>query len=472
MASRRVTIALFAAVGLLLYLWPAIQAPAVKWSDSRIDLDWARHGIGIFSTVPPAEQLAAGVHQAKPLYLLFLRCALVIAPVGLEVRTVVILQSLVLCLAILWVSFGRQQRGAAVYALLLLLCLRLRDSTSSVMSESLTAALLLVVAGGILAAPETWSRAGALGATVGALFWVRPNAGAIALLLVAARYLLKGPLAGGLRAAIAFLVIVVPIAIATRPAPGGPTLRGLAFPLLVGSTDYCWAPAVPAAHATGLATQQGEQMDKALQNWRSLWGSLRRGDPDAGRQIAWRAFHGLFGTEFYDARWSATYLTLSTGSRILTPFLLLASIAIFLTRPFQGEERSLNVVALLLVGLLVGQNLAIGSLPRYDLPFLPVCLCRASSRRPSAGPEKKSPRHRSLPDLDGSRRAMSLCPRLGVGTGRVGRRDSATGHPERGSAGSGTRHPAPADRLGLPAVGGAARGVRPGWAAALFQRGE
>ncbi len=357
-----------------LYLWPAFHAPVVIWADSRIDLDWASRGIGIFSAVPPIEQQAAGVHQAKPLYLLYLRSVIALAPRGHETRAIVVVQSLLLCLAILWASFGGGRSGAAT-GVLLLLCLRLRDSASAVMSEALTGSLLLVVTGGILRAPETWLGAGALGAAVGALFWVRPNAGAIALALVVARYFFTRRYAPGLRASAAFLVVVIPIALATRPGPGSPELRGFAFPLLVGSTDYCWEPAVTAVQATGLESRQREQIRTTRENWRALWTSLQRGDPDARRQLGWRAFRGLLGAEYYDARWSTLYLEVDNLSRLLTPILLLAALSLFLTLPF--KDRSINGVALLLVAALVAQNLVLGSLPRYDLPFLPVLLVLA-----------------------------------------------------------------------------------------------
>ena len=58
-----------AALGLALYLWPALSAPVVRWSDSELDLDWARRGVGIFSPVVSPH------HPPKPGYILFLRAA-------------------------------------------------------------------------------------------------------------------------------------------------------------------------------------------------------------------------------------------------------------------------------------------------------------------------------------------------------------------------------------------------------------
>jgi hypothetical protein len=140
----------------------------------------------------------------------------------------------------------------------------------------------------------------------------------------------------------------------------------------VGSTDYAWAPAVAPIQTPDLETRQTEEIRRARENWRRLGQGLSHADPDALRQISWRAAHGLFGTEFYDAGWSSAYRALTTGSRLLTPLLTLGALALLLSRPFRGEDRSLNAVGLLLVAMLVAQNLVLGSLPRYDLPFLPL----------------------------------------------------------------------------------------------------
>ena len=37
--------------GLAIYLVPALSAPVVTWSDSTLDLDWARKGEGIVTPV-------------------------------------------------------------------------------------------------------------------------------------------------------------------------------------------------------------------------------------------------------------------------------------------------------------------------------------------------------------------------------------------------------------------------------------
>ncbi len=80
--TRRAGLLLLLALpGLFLYLWPAFVAPVVLWSDSALDLDWARRGVGIVSPVPPAPAGAEQpAHPAKPAYLLFLRAVLAVAP--------------------------------------------------------------------------------------------------------------------------------------------------------------------------------------------------------------------------------------------------------------------------------------------------------------------------------------------------------------------------------------------------------
>jgi len=47
-------------LGLVLFVWTAISAPVVLWSDSTLDLEWPRQGIGINQEAPQ------GGHPAKP----------------------------------------------------------------------------------------------------------------------------------------------------------------------------------------------------------------------------------------------------------------------------------------------------------------------------------------------------------------------------------------------------------------------
>ena len=369
MTRRAGLLLLLALPGLLLYLWPAFSAPVVLWSDSALDLDWARRGVGIVSPVPPAPAGAEQpAHPAKPAYLLFLRTVLAVAPAPSAERAIVVVQSLLLWLSIAGTSlFIARRRGARVGVglyLLLLLLLRLRDSASAVMPEALAAALLLPIGARLLHPPRTRGGRLLLGLATALLFWVRPNVGGIALLLVLMTFAARRewraalPLVGG------FAVLFVPIWLATRPA-GGEGMRGLGFSMLEASRDYYWVPSHPGAVRTGQpAALERREVSEALANWRT---SLSRRGRDARRELSWRAFHGILGTELYDASWSRVYQALDTASRVATPVLVLAAAAVLLVTPLGAPG------ALLLV-LLIAQDVVLGSNPRFVLPFLPVLL--------------------------------------------------------------------------------------------------
>jgi len=183
--GRKALLAILGAAGLALYLWPAFEAPVVLWSDSQIDLAWAREGAGIFSPAPPPPS----PHPAKPGWIAFLRAASVAASADAAPRRIVIIQMLLLWVSIagVCVFLGRRTsfaRGAVLYAVLMLF-LRLPDSATTVMSEALTAALFLPIVAALLDPPARAWPAFALGAASGLLFLVRPNAGAIAAVLAA-----------------------------------------------------------------------------------------------------------------------------------------------------------------------------------------------------------------------------------------------------------------------------------------------
>jgi len=362
-----------AALGLFLYLWPALAAPVVLWSDSVSDLDWARRGVGIFEPVP------ADIHLAKPGYLLFLRGAMGFAPSLGDARSVVLAQSLLLWISIAATSvyIGRR-RGAwvgAVLYLLLIFFLRLRDASSAVMTESVSAALLLPFAALVLF-PPSQKPYGFLFAGIGAalLFWVRPNVGAIALglatVVTKSRWRVFGFLLAG------FVGVAVPVWLLTREAAGGDPLRGIAHPLFAASAEYYWLPSLgkwPEAPAE--KERARETMRRAAANWKSF---LSRWDSDSRRELLWRAFHGLLGADFYDARWSALYRRVDTISRLFAPFLLLGAVALLLVFPFRESDQAPNAAAPILLAGLVAQNLLLGSHPRYVLPFLPVFLLLVS----------------------------------------------------------------------------------------------
>ena len=374
MTRRAGLLLLLALPGLFLYLWPAFSAPVVLWSDSALDLDWARGGVGIVSPVPPAPAGAEQpAHPAKPAYLLFLRAVTATAPEGSEERAIVVIQSLLLWLSIAWTSsFVARRRGwglgIAVYILLVLL-LRLRDSASAVMPEALAAALLLPIAARLLDPPRTRGAQVALGLATALLFWVRPNVGGIGLLLALATFAARHQWRAALPLATGFAVLFVPVWLATRPA-GGDRLRGLGFSILEASRDYYWNPSHEEAIRRGTrADIERRETSEARANWTA---ALSRRGVDGRRDLSWRAFHGLVGTELYDARWSQVYQSLDTASRIATPVVALAAAALLLVTPLRAPGA-------LLLFLLIAQNVVLGSNPRFVLPFLPVLLLLAIS---------------------------------------------------------------------------------------------
>jgi len=367
---RNLLFALLAALGLALYLWPAIRAPVVLWSDSALDLEWARQGIGIFQEAPQEG------HPAKPAYLLFLRGAAALPIYGGGPRAVVVVQSLLLWLSIAAAAFlfGRRRGAAAGVALyiVLILFLRTRDSASAVMTEALSAALFLPIAACVLWPPRRWPGLLFAGLGVAALFWVRPNLGAIALVLACVTLAVERRWSGLLLVLAALVAVSLPVGLATRPREKGDALGGLSHPILEATADYYWRPAVePWPRADSPAGQMHAELSRAEANWKTTLG--QRG-PDARRQLLWRALHGLLGTEFYDARWSPAYQRATMLSRISAPFLILAAAAFLLCVPFRGPEAGARFAGPLLLLALFVQDLLLGPNPRYVLPVLPALL--------------------------------------------------------------------------------------------------
>jgi hypothetical protein len=350
-----------AALGLALYLWPALAAPVVRWSDSELDLDWARRGVGIFSPVVSPH------HPPKPGYILFLRAAIALGPAETEARRIVVIQSL-----LLWLSIGATallvgrrvgaRSGVALYVVLILF-LRLRDSSSAVMSEALTAALLVPIVAVLLEPPKRIAAAAPLGIAIALLFLVRPNAGAAVLVLAFAALWPSG----GRRAIVAlvagFAALLLPLWAVTHVS--GDPFRGMSPAFITGSVDYSWTP--QHEHPTP-EPPSSEQVRSAIEGWKK---TFRATGVDRSRQLAWRSFHGLLGTDFYDARWSPAYARLTTASRVISPLLILAAIAALIVAPKRGRA---SVLGLLLVAFLVAQSLLLGALPRLALPFVPALL--------------------------------------------------------------------------------------------------
>jgi hypothetical protein len=362
------TVTLLLGVGL--FVWAALTAPVVLWSDSHADLAWVRAGVGVFKPVPLPANGVLG-HQPKPAYLLFLGAAMRIFPGLGEERSIVLTQSLLLALAIVWVALRlARRRGLIAGWALAVACfafLRLRDASSTVMSEALATALVLAIAA-LLVEPPRWRGAGAfLGVLAGGAFLVRPNCGGAVFVLAAATFLTARESRRLLPFLAGFLILVLPFWYAGRGnAPGDP-LHGLGYQMVEGSADYYWIPSIfPWPASSNPADFAREELRAAAGNWKK---TLASPEPDRSRQISWRAVHGLLGIEYYDFRWSPRYAAAAIGSRVLSPFLILAAIAVLLLSPRRNPPK---VAGLLLVFLLVGQNLLLGSNPRYVVPFFPA----------------------------------------------------------------------------------------------------
>jgi len=357
--TRRLACGALGILGLALYLWPAIAAPVVLWADSQFDLKWAREGVGIVSPAP----IEGIVHPAKPFYILFLKAVEIVAPAGAEARWSVVLQSLLVWLAITvsCVLLARKvspSRGVVLYVVLIL-TLRLRDSASAVMSEALSAALFLVLCAALIEPPTQPALAALFGLSAGALFLVRPNVGAIAAGLGLVAWLPKGPKRPALAFLAAFAILVLPIWVAT--APPRDAWRGMSPAFTAAATDYGWTPA--ANHR------------------------IVESASDVRRELVWRTFHGVFGTEYYDARWSPRYQALSEASRLLGPWLVIAAIAALAAAPrSSGPARRMG---LSLCAVLVAQSFVLGALPRFAMPMIPGLFLFAAASWPAGVPSRR-----------------------------------------------------------------------------------
>ena len=370
---RRVLLISLGVAGLWLYLWPALKAPVVVWSDGQVDMRWAREGIGLWRPYTPEEERVTA-HPLKPGYLLYLRLAMFAVPGVSPGRSAVLVQSILLWLSITLTSAYLARRrglpaGIAAYVLLLLF-IHLRDSASSVMSEAISAALFLPLAASAIDPPRGRSST-LIGVALVALFWIRPNVGGVAFLLLLAGWALAGRFQETLRMAGVFLALIVALWALTLPYGGPDPTRGLADPVLFGSAEYDWAPSLGAWPRQNARTFQGPllsdpRLRQAAGNWRR---TLAKPAADWLRELGWRAGHGLFGLEYYDARWSPLYRRLHHGLRLAASSILLASIATALAFRFGAANRSANAAAFLLLPTLILHNLVFGSSPRLLLPF-------------------------------------------------------------------------------------------------------
>jgi hypothetical protein len=297
---RRILIGLLGAAGLALYLWPAIAAPAVVWSDSEVDLRWAREGIGLSKPFTETERQRAPMHPLKPGYLLYLHLAANAVPGVGETRSSVLVQSLLLWASIALTSLllARSQgapAGISAYFLLLTF-FPLRDCASAVMSEAISAAAFLPLAAAAIAPPHGRNRAAFVGAALAALFWVRPNVGGVAFCLVLLGWCLARSFRESLWMAATFLVGLLGVWVALPAFTGSSAKRELQAPLLFGSAEYYWAPAAqPRVPALPKPVEPEPIATRLRGNWNRL---LQSPHADRNREMRWRAAHALFGVEY------------------------------------------------------------------------------------------------------------------------------------------------------------------------------
>lgn len=364
----------FAVLGLALYLWPAIQAPVVLWVDGELDLLWARTGVGVFRPVPPPPPGGALGHQPKPAYLIFLRVATRVFPRLGESRSVIIVQSLLLWGAVLststWIARRRGIVQGLWLAVLILSFLRLRDASSGVMPETLSVVFMLPLSAAFVVQPRRTPTFGFLGLATAVLLYIRPNCGAAVLTLGVISLALARRGRALLLFFAGFALLVAAFSLTAWPVPPGDPIHGLGYQILEGSADYYWKPSVePWPRASSPRAMALAEVRQAADNWRH---TLSQNTPDSRRELLWRALHGLLGIEYYNASWSEPYRRLTTGTRLLSPFLILAAIALLLVAPWHGEGRIPKTMGLTLLALVLGENLVLGSNPRFGLPFLPA----------------------------------------------------------------------------------------------------
>jgi len=391
MSGGHVASVLFLGIaGLGLYLWPALEAPVVLWSDSALDLAWARDGAGLTKAVPaPAAGTVLG-HSPKPAYLVFVRWASRVVPGAGPERSIVIVQSVLLWISIAGTSLAVWRRRSAAAAtatyLFLLTFLRLRDSASAVMPEAVSAALFLPIAAVIFELPSRKRGIVATAAASALLFFVRPNVAAIAAVLFVFSLLVERRRRALLIFAGASILFVVPIWLATCESAGPDPFRRLGYPVLEATAEYLWHPALEEWPRTPKAEEIGRaEFARAGGNWRATLAKRRY---DVRREIAWRALHGILGTEFYDARWSSKYALVDTVSRTAAPVVFLAAAALAVTAFMAGDGRRGALVLLFLI-LAIGQGLVLGAIPRFFLPLTPFLLLFVARPAPG-GPVRRA----------------------------------------------------------------------------------
>lgn len=365
----RIVFFLLAAAFLAIYLVAAWRAPVVEWVDSRLDLDLASHPLGFLLGTPDT---GGPMHPLKPLYILFLRAS--VLAFADPKRAIVVAQGL-----LVWASFAgtaklMMSRRGTVFGIASLaaffLLLSARDAASALMPEALaTAGLLPLVALAVFRTPESPRATFLAGLASAGLFFIRQNAGAAIAVLMLSVLARKPRFARrALVLAAGFLCLFLPFRIAQLAAGRKPARSGVTTGFVTGSLDYEWAPlAQPWPSAPTPAALSGAERRLAAEGWRPM---LRLRDAEVRRQWAWRLFHGLLGGEYYDARWSRAYGRVDEFSRAGRPVATLAAISLLLAGLLFRRSRAVAAAGILLFLLLAAQNLAIGSLPRFGLPYM------------------------------------------------------------------------------------------------------
>lgn len=382
MRVRRLAFVLLGAAGIALYLWPALRGPVVVWADGQVDMRWAREGTGLWKPLTSEEALRISVHPLKPGYLLYLKLAMWLVPGVTAERSAILIQSLLLWISIAATSFALGRRhgfltGAAAYASILLF-IPLRDCASSVMTEAVSAALFLPIAAAAIGIPRR--RSAAIWTAIGLciLFSIRPNVAAIAFLLVVTGWSLSSSFRETITVAALFFVGIAAFWALTRDSAGPDRSRGLFDALLFGSSEYNWGPSLkpwppPGSNEGGLVSDP--RLRAAADNWRQTLSQL---PADRDRELRWRAWHGVFGQEYYDARWSPAYRGIDHLLRASAVLLVLAALATSLALRRGRENRAANAAALLATPAFLLHNLAFAPIPRYLLPLLPFVLLLAA----------------------------------------------------------------------------------------------
>ncbi len=248
------------------------------------------------------------------------------------------------------------------------------------MSEALAAALFLPLSVIAFERPNNRRLVPIVALSLFILFWVRPNVGGVAFVVLIAGWGLRKSWKQILLVAVLLAAGVVVSWAATRRFAGNEAGRGIAGAVLFGSAEYNWSPALGTWPEAGGSWLSNPRLRLAVRNWLRTFG-LPAADRD--RELSWRALHGIFGLDYYDARWSSLYRALDKTERTAGLFLLVAAISFSVGAARRDAVIAVCAISLLL--LLIGHNLLFASSPRLILPFLPAFLAMGAAAALRAG---------------------------------------------------------------------------------------